>query len=859
MNNPSKPDFDLNEFENIDLNFLKFYIAINCDGKEILKQIFFWGYRGLTNFKIKDYLSPDNSKKIFYNRERKQLEKCKTKEDINNFDITLLLKCLITPSLIIQNADFSVLDPLLSNIREIRNDLAHREFKNVNINEEFTKLKELLTSVAKHAGVAFGIDESEINNVKVVIETKLNATEEIGTLSAEEYRDEAICFVQHCRQILIDDGADELKNRYNNDNSTKMKILAWEVQEKAYDVSLFYTNLSLINTDKKTKVKDTRIFEIQDDCPQIYIVFSDSGTGKSTLLKAILHDWCCNTKKFRNLESFHLVFYMECRNYPGKDFDDFISSYLPSCFTKVKMSEFIYLKKYLLSLKILFLVDGIDEADQTTLSFVAEILSLNAPNAKFILTTRSSVLEETLSTIENKNKTTESIQIENFPVSKWMELSEKLLQVLQDPKNAHDSRDKIYIFLNSKSYPFWGLFSPFMITWLVILVVENPSALDSVTTTASVYDQIEKLMAEKVAVSIVNEDPNNFDSDKILQDFFPEFFSAISKVAFNSLINGTLRLNENEMDDVKSVCLRYFTKFSSSVSNVINNIISSFFNIQVCSSNSQTVKYYHFHHKSIQEFNAAKYIFRMISNSSKNETLRDLIDKGTLSSSSLSKMLIYTMEYFDASTQLPICQNIIDLAEEYGNPNDIDWLEFLSQHQLTDELSEFVASKISANGCLDLVIKDNKLLALKKLLKHLTPEKLYIYLMNLDHPPEETPGLFEIIEKISEKNVLLRLGFVYDFLNTNYSDCLIQPVLSSSSRCNLITFEGSLTVDIINILPTYIEKLILRMRLNEIRALSQQTSILANLKLLGKFLKVIVNEIRCHRSYMILKKQCFYI
>ena len=542
----------------------------------------------------KDQNEKTNSNKLLID----YVEECKTKggkdhfkkeeketvrnESLNEIDVTLLYKIFLyvcKDTIIFKEGEpLGDLESKIREAKELRNKLQHSlpieaTFNRLGDPNELVSCQKLL------------IDLSELSAKKLNVE-KTELTRIIGKIKADIKKIIDSPIINYSSNVLAyHEFKKNLKEKYNN-----MKFLT-DIQDNwltLHDIHERYHNLKVKRFEKKDKsgknITSTELYNLFQT-ENFVFVRGDAGIGKSFFLIQMLREFFHDKEHFHGIRDYDLVIYCQCRNSKKRTIEDLLEIPKFSQNPSWKWKCFIdFLKSY----KILFLIDGCDEINDNSYEFIKEIFEYFG-NRNFIITGRpgsEEKIEEKVIVLDLEGvigKENRINFIEKYSPYKSMEILDRI--------------NKLPVIIQKLTR------IPFYLSCLCLLF--NEGQLSNLELPTDFFHQFLKLK-KSIFVKRMVTSSSKMNSPEI-EIHFDDLMKTLNKIAFNSLKNDRVILTN---DDLKGLLTSYNNKFGEENFHKYLSCILSCKNNDLIPPSTE----YAFHHKSIQEYCAAKHVQLILGN-----------------------------------------------------------------------------------------------------------------------------------------------------------------------------------------------------------------------------------------------------
>ncbi|XP_045114697.1 uncharacterized protein LOC123506560, partial [Portunus trituberculatus] len=449
-------------------------------------------------------LSNKTKKKIFNRDEERKIgddPSCQT------FDITLLYKSItlacegVPPSDDARWKDTALMEGLLNKIKEERNTCVH-EWTQTKMDEHQFKKKlqefedifiRALHAVRDRYGVCAAETSTVIDSVRLQIQDVLKAfTEKVILVMNFEKKLEMFKELSVCH----------LKDRYKHFECFDPLSFLCGSKQRVH-VQTVFVKLVLQQEHTPLEIDSVELLKVltdesrpsppvQDDRPRLAVVSGIAGSGKTTLLTLLVSEWRreeCD-RRVKHLEEYDIVLRILCRDKHAEDLETFLRLVLPPSLSVFGEP----LVKYLEHCKVLFLIDGLDEMNQTSNKLVTNVMTIATCNKQFsiLVTSRPERVDRFLRHYKQDYRQSQ-LSIEDSVARR----TEFALQYSTSSTN----QDRLREFMTKqKDIKLFEL--PLNLLFVVRLFEHNPDCMKESPTQASLYTHFHEWCTEKLYVRI---------------------------------------------------------------------------------------------------------------------------------------------------------------------------------------------------------------------------------------------------------------------------------------------------------------------------------------------------------------------
>ncbi|XP_068245951.1 uncharacterized protein [Palaemon carinicauda] len=324
-------------------------------------RVFKWLYKGGEEY-VGDYFKSIDE--TMFNKLGKDKKKLEERMSTENMDITLLYRliqhtCDVSP----HNANIwhkphesqtESIEHSLYQLKEKRNELAHEPQKLKKMSDD-----EMISKI------------NEVNHLSHIILTRAGNK----------------CSMTQDAAVAILD----MENRFQKVMGVKATHIAklgrLEKQAKTQQDMEFYVSPILMYKGDHLQLSD--IFTVsQNDDAQRTIIFlrGDAGSGKSTLCQYLDCQWTADKERIQNLQEYELILLFKCRDVWTRDLIMLLrQDLLPDT---MKYCDPYKIPELLQDLKILWIIDGLEEATKEATDLIHKLLMDSNSCHTFLLASR---------------------------------------------------------------------------------------------------------------------------------------------------------------------------------------------------------------------------------------------------------------------------------------------------------------------------------------------------------------------------------------------------------------------------------------------------------------------------------------
>nr|XP_045582258.1 uncharacterized protein LOC123745599 isoform X2 [Procambarus clarkii] len=794
-----------------------------CTARNVMYTIFQWGTMQSPGQTLEDYLL--NTKGLTKVRYRSifdisQRQKMTSKAMESTFDITHLFKaiCHACDKINLTNSEKmkqkNSLENLVVSIKNFRNEISHciLGITKEKMLEETDKLLDLLETALNVAGVIYTRDPSETSKkVDEVREDIKNIRDQaLAQSDIQQYENDLLN--EKLKMKLKEEGSKELKKRYEN-WSLINPVSFLEGQRMIMKVSTVFTQIEVETARDKAKgsiVSYENILELcrynpsteswnLNNAPEIFLIEGPAGAGKTTLAKLIKSEWSSGSSSIKGLYNYDLLLYMECRSFSLSSFSQLLNHLLPV--TNARYFKEGDLQKYVMDLKTLVIVDGLDELNESSEKLFMDILNQRLYNFVVICTSRSEKVPY-FETHVPPEYCIAHLKIIGIAENKREEFIRKYHdEMLRQRLSTRNTEDIIAYVKKSKACFHNHFRLPLNLVVLVWLWADDPVQLNLVTTASELYIETHNLMKKKLIERLAR---NELTSRVVTEELHKKVELFLSSMYHEALV--ALRWDSNEKFLPESLTRIRATCIANNLH--LTETLSAFLVVKIVHGKEQASV----PHKFLHEFYASLWIVQNLfdkntirENDAFLQKLASLLEEQKAGSAVQQNILSDAMQrlgqtitpqkpgaiqaifkdlhsdnptslsmskyrnvllqvagvlYTQYSAKIEECtgQDIVQLLHEsgLGNTDDNEWFELFELVKNDCVIIKYASKHI----CDSITITDCRVEASLKLLGETKPKEIRVFIDSNQRNIAQFPDLLEMI---AECRCQVNLYFQYDF------------------------------------------------------------------------------------------------
>lgn len=803
-----------------DIRILKVFKSISSEGQRFLLFVFQKGCPKFGHETVEQYLKRNEMTNEDYKRmfDKEMREKIENDASGKTFDVTLL-------HAVIRNTCIKVADPkesakwsrtgdklenYCSRIKHERNLIAHGlEFENEEaMIQKLESLCDMLKKGYELAGIRYSVTSSIIKDeVKIMMDNieKINVAT-ILPVDASKYQEEIRKLREHLEDYMRKSGVAELKEKIKG--QTKVDPASFISGKEALKVRAIFTNLEVVMEDKALKHDNQTHIDYKSvleqktkkgEMPSIIVIEGEAGAGKSTFAKLILAEWAemspTSHAQIRNLETYEIVLYAECKNKFVTNFADLLNLLIPCASYSMSNEDIV---RSVLALRVLLILDGMDELNKTSKELVEEIVMDKMPRSTgvfhLLLTTRPQALKEVF--ILCKKSEWIHMRILGVTPEQRPDFVHKLHEEMKKEHMSTQDTQKLVDYVRKSEARLGEHFRlPLNLTLLTYLWAESPKDVNSVTTATHLFLRILQLIECRVVSRIFENHHGDMDE---ITDQVREYMEVLFEKCFEEIISKSLQLSESSEQTLKGKCKDLKLSYK--------DMSAAFMNVtREWSASAGYVLHLTAPHKSIMEFFAAKWIHSCLKGvGAKKKNLKSVLEDLECGQSSLpmyQNVLLHLCGLLNEDGNSTLDQHAEELVQLLfvAGTTEQQWLDIIAESECNENVVKHIAPMIKKT----LIVRDGHTGAAASIFSHL-PESTPVKVI-LNCEITYIPHLKDFLEKLAKRRCMAELHFRHQWKNMQCgnSSSLLQDL--SESKCEIECFTGNLD-DLAN-LPNAIQKL----------------------------------------------------
>lgn len=696
------------------------------------------------------------------------------------------------------------LENYCSMIKDQRNSVAH----GLELPDEkamidwLVNLQSLLEKGYESAGSRYSIPASIIDDAVKRMNANIEKIKNAPGLpvDADKYQDEIRELREHLENYIKNSGVVEVKEKIKG--QTNVDPASFISGKETLKVRAIFTNLEVIMEDKaqsQTHI-DYKSVLVQKtekgEMPNIIVIEGEAGAGKSTFGKLILAEWAemspTSHPQIENLENYEIVLYAECKNKFVTNFAELLNLLMPCASYSMSNEDIV---RSVLALRVLLILDGLDELNKASRQLVEEIVMDKMPKSTgvfhLLLTTRPQALRE----LPNYCIKSEWIhmRILGITAEQRPEFVYKLHEEMKKEKMSQQDTQKLMDYVKKSEARLGEHFRlPLNLTLLTYLWAASPEDVNSVTTATHLFLRILELIKKRLVNRLVDKLYCSWDE---ISDHVTEYMEVLYEKSFEEIINDSLQLSESSEQALKKKCKALelpFQEMSAAFMNVTREWTAGGYALHLTAP-----------HKSIMEFFAAEWIRTcLMRNGAK--TLKNILEELKCDESSLPKyqnVLLHLCGLLHENGKCTLDQHAEELVQllTKSETTEQQWLDIIAESECNETIVKLIAPRIGTK----LIVRDGHTGAAASIFSHL-PESTPVKVI-LNCEITHIPHLDNFIDELSKRHCYVELHFRHQWKNMQCGNSTDRLKQLSKSKCDIECFTGYL--DNFSHLPEATQKL----------------------------------------------------
>ncbi|XP_050703586.1 uncharacterized protein LOC126989069 isoform X2 [Eriocheir sinensis] len=570
--------------------------------------------------------------------------------------------------------------PAAAEIKEIQGSIDEKK-KEIYVVTEIEKLRLILNDILENMSNVLNTDLTDCRSMVNKNLTDISKAK-VQQYDQATYDREVGLFKDDPMHKLITKGREEMKKQYKclkianpcpwicMDQSEKLST-------RNFSIEKIYTPLRIVTSRKEISTEKLITENVSKN--KTVILYGPAGSGKTSLCLHYLHHWTEGTDDIETLKDYSLVIYVELRTVRSNTIERFLKE------QRMKNSADCIdeedLVQQLDDLKLLFIIDGYDEAKEECRKVVRDICS-KFPNQLVMVTTRTELREE----VKNRSTrvTCTYLEICGFDESRIKGFTEKVFNAVVQSKYFMETETKASRAINSSEFLHYvegrgkilekHLELPLTLALMIYMWIDCPEVLNNVTTCTSLYYELFKLCQEKIKTRLRYCYSENLESVLIL----------LGKKAWQLLQNDEDSLSNDDEKEIDEECRKRKVPKEE--------VLSAFLMYDVDDNSDENRYDYSFMHRTQMEYLSAYFW----AEEAEKKDLNDIV--GPVSPLfGLHQIIVFLVGHFTRKGMLnQKMEEVFELLSKIQvEDNDFDfWWRLLTESQINGEPSKNLSLEI---------------------------------------------------------------------------------------------------------------------------------------------------------------------
>ncbi|XP_050736560.1 uncharacterized protein LOC127008459, partial [Eriocheir sinensis] len=521
--------------------------------------------------------------------------------------------------------------------------------------------------------------------------------------------------------------------------------------------------------------------------PRLLLVQGVAGSGKTTLLALIMAEYMKDEgqRTLRGLGQYELLLRAQCRDHHSSSLADLLQQLMPEQFIKYRNLQLPLIKRC----RVLFLIDGLDEANENSEKLVHNILfeAKDAPSFTLVCTSRP---ERVTSFVNKIPSQYEVIRVELTGVPE----SERLTFVLryhrliteQLPVCRRSENDLKHIMEKIGAREQFRL--PLNLLFLIWIISHDICISPVTITQAELYLKTHQLCQQKLLDRLCHS-PTPMDR-WTLEKNLREVLQMLYRVSLVGLSRCQLSLTKDEEDSLRSACVARGLPHQE--------VLSAFLGLKATWTPWGMQEQYSAPHKGLQDFYAALCVVPLAGKGNPKAMKQEIFGTDKVDLSRFQYMLQLVAALLPQPVTDEAAQQVVDLLKRSGVRNEDQWLNIIEETKAAPAIVSLVAQHFPVPQ--DIMVTDSHVRSYTALLPHLPPARVGIV---LNKEVAAVAPLLDALAGHTCTRLMLRHHFRYPRPDTT-SDAILQQVKHSNT---LEGFGGHLSEEGVGQLPPSLKSL----------------------------------------------------
>ncbi|XP_047477470.1 uncharacterized protein LOC125031059 [Penaeus chinensis] len=722
-----------------------------------------------------------------------------------------------------------------------RNNLAHEDLRMTqeDMEDKLEELRRLFVDAISKAGRRFSRPDDEVAKILEDINSRIDQVyrkvrEPLGEEDIAQYQQDVKEMRKHLESRIKEAAREELEKLYSR--FYEIRLLPWLLMDCQVNPMQIFTKFTLkeetglAGEQTAREVSHNGILEVRradGNAADVMIVVGDGGMGKTTYLKYLMEMWIKDPSSVPGLGQVELLFYIECRNPSIASLDQLIRNLLHDTPRNINV-EYDYVRETVLHMQILILIDGFDEVNEASRQVIQEVLHLPGDNVRLLLTTRPGSLPA-LSALVPHSRRRLVLLLEGITKEHHSQFAGRLCESFVPNE---DIRTTVKMAVQEQltrldTYLGTHLNSPLNLTLFTMLIIQDPTITETLTTATALYILLTKLVTEKLTERISRKVWDPDIAHKISQ--FEDYSDSL---AFRAMKRREYELQPDTVECLRGKCRELGLPHEE--------LMSAFFTARSCRRGLFSIRTYSYHHLRLQEFYTARDLYRSIVHS-QNDVIHSYLTEAVewKSEQRFQNVLVHLTgllaRHGEHLVHAPCLLSLVHVPSTIVDPLLAHVVE-AGLHPLVVQAAatELQAHSSKWDGWVQ-VKEPSSLSALAPVLDEV-PESLKVFALTAFSRNPADEQLTAAFRALSRKNVRLVLdlpNFYFSDQDLSINEETFRLISAAGQTCYLEGFRGCLTPAALRLLPRCLKELRLRVVLGDVLVLIDILPCLPNLEILG--------------------------
>ncbi|KAK3879948.1 hypothetical protein Pcinc_015512 [Petrolisthes cinctipes] len=492
----------------------------------------------------------------------------------------------------------SNLESLLTSIKNIRNDIAHEDctMNYTKFKEIANKLRELLTEALKAAKERYSRSDVELQEKTKEMEEGLYEVFQ-QVLGKEE-------LLSYCHNYINNNMISDAKKDLQTSSVIINPLLFLMSNKVEVEVEKIFSTMLIGEKDENGKdiILDSSqivsISKFDTFRPQLLLTEGEAGSGKSTLLTMITHEWLTGGDgQMKGLDNYHLIIRVQCRDRHLKSLNDLMQNVLPTTYTKYRNLMLPIIKKC----NNLFLVDGLDEANEHSMKTVSEILSTfkDASDTTMLFTCRPEAISNFRKIIPIEYQVT-NIKLLGVREKDRINFIVNYIKIFNNTVDINKLPQIIKMTCVQEHFKL-----PLSLVFLAWQYTHNPKSVTGAESQTRLYFWAHKLIVQKLKERLLNKNPELAVMCGIeVERRVKECVDALCQCMLKAVIDKRVLFTEHKLEHVISTC--------NKTGIPCQEVLSAFLTIKIIKTPLGEDHQYSTPHKGLQDYLGALHVVNTI-------------------------------------------------------------------------------------------------------------------------------------------------------------------------------------------------------------------------------------------------------